>query len=54
MCWRVAPWMSLYSIKRFLVSRNELREIENIDARDLDLLIASFLLQVHEVLSNLR
>ena len=37
-------------LKKFLVSRNELREIENIDARDLDVLIANFLLQVHEFL----
>ena len=33
-------------LKKFLVSRNELREIENIDAKDLDVLIANFLLQV--------
>ena len=33
-----------------LVSKNELREIENIGARDLDLLIANFLLQVREFL----
>ena len=31
-----------------LVSRNELREIENIDAKDLDVLIANFLLQVRK------
>ena len=34
--------------KNFLVSRNELREIENIDAKDLDVLIANFLLQVRK------
>ena len=33
-----------------LVSRNELREIDNIGARDVDVLIANFLLQVHEFL----
>ena len=33
-----------------LVSRNELREIENIGARNLDVLIANFLLQVREFL----
>ena len=33
-------------LKKFLVSRNEPRELENIDARDLDVLIANFLLQV--------
>ena len=37
-------------IKKILVSRNELREIENIGARDLDVLIANFLLQVLEFL----
>ena len=37
-------------LKKILVSRNELREIENIGARDLDLLIANFLLQVREFL----
>ena len=35
-------------LKKFLVSRNELREIENIDANDLDVLIANFLLQVRK------
>ena len=35
-------------LKKFLVSRNELREIENIDAKDLDVLIANFLLQVRK------
>ena len=34
------------SSKKNLVSRNELREIENIDTKDLDVLIANFLLQV--------
>ena len=34
--------------KKILVSRNELREIENIGARDRDVLIANFLLQVRE------
>ena len=33
-------------LKKLLVSRNELRELENIDARNLDVLIAIFLLQV--------
>ena len=33
-----------------LVSRNELREIENIGARDVDVLIANFLLQVRDFL----
>ena len=37
-------------IKKILVSRNELREIESIGARDLDVLIANFLLQVREFL----
>ena len=32
----------------FLVSRHELREIEKIDANDLDVLIANFLLQVRK------
>ena len=36
--------------KKILVSRNELRETENIGARDLDVLIANFLLQVREFL----
>ena len=36
--------------KKLLVSRNELRETENIGATDLDELIANFLLQVHEFL----
>ena len=36
--------------KKKLVSRNELREIENIGARDLDVLIANFLLRVREFL----
>ena len=36
--------------KKILVSRNELRETENIDATDLDELIANFLLQVREFL----
>ena len=37
-------------LKKKLVSRNELREIGNIDARDLDVLISNFLLQMHEFL----
>ena len=37
-------------LKKNLVSRNELRESENIGARDLDVLIANFLLQVREFL----
>ena len=36
--------------KKNLVSRNELRERENIGATDLDELIANFLLQVREFL----
>ena len=36
--------------KTILVSRNELREFENIGARDVDVLIANFLLQVREFL----
>ena len=36
--------------KKILVSRNELRETENIGATDLDELIANFLLQVREFL----
>ena len=35
-------------MKKFLVSRNEPRELESIDARDLDVLIANFLLQVRK------
>ena len=37
-------------LKKKLVSRNELREIENIGARDVDVLMANFLLQVREFL----
>ena len=37
-------------LKKLLVARNELREIENIGARDLDVLIANFLHQVREFL----
>ena len=33
-------------LKKFLVSRNEPRELENIEARDLIVLIANFVLQV--------
>ena len=36
--------------QKILVSRNELRETENIGATDLDELIANFLLQVREFL----
>ena len=36
--------------KKNLVSRNELREIENIAARDVNVFIANFLLQVREFL----
>ena len=35
-------------LKKLLVSRNELRELENIDARNLDVLLAIFLLQVQK------
>ena len=37
-------------LKKNLVSRNELREIENIGARDVNVLIANLLLQVRECL----
>ena len=40
-------------LKKTLVLRNELREIENIGARDVDVLIANFLLQVREFVFNL-
>ena len=39
--------------QKILVSRNELRETENIGATDLDMLIANFLLQVREFVFNL-
>ena len=39
-----------YCLKKILLSRNELREIENIGARDVDVLMATFLLQVREFL----
>ena len=35
-------------LKKSLVSRNELREIENIDPKDLNALITNFLLQVRK------
>ena len=35
-------------LKKYLVSRSEPRELENIDTRDLDVLIANFLLQSKE------
>ena len=37
-------------LTKILISRNELTEIENIAARDVDALIANFLLQVREFL----
>ena len=37
-------------LKKNLVSRNELREIENIGARDVNVFIANFLLQEREFL----
>ena len=37
-------------LKQILVSRNELREIENFGARDVEVLIANFLLQAREFL----
>ena len=40
----------LIAPKKILVSRNELRETENIGGTDLDELIANFLLQVREFL----
>ena len=39
--------------KKILVSRNELRETENIGATDLDESIANFLLQVREFLFSI-
>ena len=39
-------------LKTFLVSRNEPRELENIDARDFDVSIANFLLQVRRKTEN--
>ena len=41
------------SLTKNLVSRNELREIENIGAIDVDVFIANFLLQVREFVFNL-
>ena len=38
----------MFRSEQFVVSRNEPRELENIDARDLDVLIANFLLQVRK------
>ena len=35
-------------IEKFLVSRNEPRELENIHARDFDVSVANFLLQVRK------
>ena len=40
----------LIAPKKNLVSRNELREIQNIDANDVNVFIANFLLQVREFL----
>ena len=40
----------LIAQKKKLVSRNELRETENVGGRDHDVLIANFLLQVREFL----
>ena len=40
-------------LKQNLLSRNELRETENIGATDLDVLIANFLLQVREFLFSI-
>ena len=37
-------------LKKNLVSRNELREIENIGTRDVNVFITNFLLQVREFL----
>ena len=63
MCQLVAAQMCLYQenkntsstsqrdvslLKKMLVLRNELREIENIGARDVEVLIANFLLKVRE------
>ena len=39
-------------LKKLLVSRNEPRELENIDARNLDVLIAIFLLRVKKKTEN--
>ena len=38
------PQRDVSLLKKFLVSRNEHRELENIEARDLVVLIANFLL----------
>jgi len=43
----------LIAPKKSLVSRNELREIQNIGARDVKVFIANFLLQVREFVFNL-
>ena len=40
----------LFAQKKNLVSRNGLRDIENIGARDVDVFMANFLLQVREFL----
>ena len=39
-------------LKKFLVSRNELRELENIDARDLYVLIANFYFKFEKKMEN--
>ena len=41
-------WRDVSLLQKFLLSRNELRDIENIDAKDLDVLLANFLLQVRK------
>ena len=42
------PQRDVSLLKKFLVSRNEQRKLERIDARDLDVLIANFLLRVRQ------
>jgi len=42
------PQRDVLLLKKFLVSRNEQRELENIDAKDLVVLIANFLLRVRQ------
>ena len=44
------PQRDVSLLKKMLDSGNELREIENIGARDVEVLIANFLLQVREFL----
>ena len=50
MCRLVAGQRNLFGIKKTRTRRANHREIENIGAKDLDVLIANFLLQVREFL----